>query len=78
MIISNGKLFVDKIEGQGFKPRDCRVELEYRFEGMTNPSDMSIIYGVKAPDGAKGAVVVSYGPHALSEAAEFFRLTFLN
>lgn len=73
LIISDGQLFVDEVKGQGFEPRECTVDEEYRFEGMTNPSDMSIIYAVSTPKSKKGTVVVGYGPHTSPDAAEFFR-----
>lgn len=43
----------------------------HRFEGMTNPGDMSIIYGIEAHDGAKGVVVSTYGPYANEEFEKF-------
>lgn len=33
----------------------------HRFEGITNPSDMSIVYAVETNSGEKGTVVDSYG-----------------
>ena len=73
LIISSGSLFVNTVEGDGLSPEDCVVEEEHRFEGLSNPSDMSIIYAVRTDDGRKGTVVVNYGPNADTEAAEFFR-----
>lgn len=47
---------------------DVRVDVEeldvkhfYRFEGMTNPSDLSILYAVETKDGKKGTLVDGYG-----------------
>ena len=75
LIISSGNLYVNTVEGNGIPPKDCKVEEEHRFEGMSNPSDMSIIYAVSTKSGKKGTVVVNYGPDADTEAAEFFRQT---
>ena len=33
----------------------------YRFEGMTNPGDNTILYVIKTTDGKKGLLVDSYG-----------------
>jgi hypothetical protein len=34
---------------------------EYRFEGMTNPSDMSILFAIEFDDGSKGTLAAPYG-----------------
>lgn len=40
---------------------DFEVDEYYRFEGMTNPSDASILYAIHTKDGTKGTLVESYG-----------------
>lgn len=40
---------------------DIQVEEFYRFEGMTNPSDLSILYAISTKDGLKGTLVDGYG-----------------
>jgi len=73
MIISGERLYVDEVKGEGFSARECVVDEEYRFEGLTNPSDMSIVYAISTKDKQLGTVVVGYGASASSEAADFFR-----
>ncbi|WP_343487317.1 hypothetical protein [Allomuricauda sp. d1] len=46
---------------------------EHRYEGMSNPSDMSILYALKTKDGRKGTYLAGYGPSADMETAEFFK-----
>lgn len=75
MIVSGDRLFIGTVQGNGIAPEDCTVEEEHRFEGMSNPSDMAIVYAVRTNKGKKGAVVVNYGPNVDTEAAEFFRKT---
>lgn len=36
----------------------------YRFEGMSNPSDTSILYAIEATNGVKGTLISSYGMYA--------------
>ncbi len=38
-----------------------KVLAHYRFEGVTNPSDNSIIYVIETNDGKKGVLVDGYG-----------------
>ncbi|QRR03544.1 hypothetical protein [Dyadobacter sandarakinus] len=45
----------------------------YRFEGMTNPSDMSILYAIESKDGLKGTLVSSYGVYADSMSNEMIK-----
>lgn len=49
-----------------WKPEDFKVDTFYRFEGMSNPDDNSILYAISAPDGVKGTLVNSYGVYAES------------
>lgn len=47
------------------KPGQCKVEEAYRFEGESNPSDMSIVYGITSRDGKhKGILVSAYGTYS--------------
>ncbi len=73
MIISGDRLYVDEVKGKGYAARECVVELEYRFEGLTNPSDMSIVYAISTRDDHLGTAVVGYGASASTDAADFFR-----
>lgn len=44
-----------------YQPSDLKITSSYRFEGMTNPSDESIVFTIEAKDGTKGTLVMSYG-----------------
>lgn len=54
----------DKIIGTTSKKKYLPEELEitkyYRFDGMTNPQDDTIVFAIKAKDGAKGTLIMSY------------------
>jgi hypothetical protein len=45
-------------------PEDFEIKEVYRFEGVSNPSDMSVVYAVEANDGTKGQLVDAYGTYA--------------
>jgi len=43
-----------------WKAGHCEVIKYFRFEGMTDPGDNSILYVIKTIDGAKGLLVDNY------------------
>ena len=55
-------------------PKDVIIVKEHRYEGMSNPSDMSILYVIKTNDGAKGTVLASYGANADTAVNEFMNM----
>jgi hypothetical protein len=57
---------------QTYKADDVRIVAEHRFEGMSNPSDMSILYVIEVLDGSKGTVLANYSPASDTAMAEFF------
>ncbi len=59
--------------GNTFQKEDVQLLDEYRFEGRSNPSDMSILYALQTRDGEKGTMLVNYGPNTSPEVVRFFR-----
>jgi hypothetical protein len=51
-------------------PEDFSIDEFYRFEGMSNTDDNSILYAISSKDGLKGVLVDAYGVYSenLSEA----------
>ena len=47
-----------------FGPDDFNVTQIHRFEGMSNPSDSSILYVIETLTGVKGLLVGSYGAYS--------------
>ena len=47
-------------------PEDFNVNEVYRFEGISDPGDNSVVYAIESKDGLKGVLVDAYG--AYSEA----------
>lgn len=50
-----------------------RIIDHYRFEGESNPDDMSILYVVETTTGAKGTITNSYGPYADEKIDNFLK-----
>lgn len=59
------KLREDSLESshsnKSYFKKDFIVDKVYRFEGMSNPSDNSILYAISTQDGEKGLLVDGYG-----------------
>ena len=67
----NGKLINNKTKKE-YTPEDIYIVAENRYEGMSNPSDMSILYVIETNKDEKGTFLMGYGPTADLDTAEFF------
>jgi hypothetical protein len=47
-----------------FQPDDVRIRDYYRFEGTSDPDDMSVIYALEARDGTRGTLTDAFGAYA--------------
>ncbi|WP_220761386.1 hypothetical protein [Flavobacterium sp. UMI-01] len=56
-----------------FEPEDLFIVAEHRYEGMSNPEDMSILYVIQTKNGDQGTFLMGYGPNSDLELAEFFK-----
>lgn len=57
---------------ESFEPSEIHIVAEHRFEGISNPSDMSILYVIKTKDGHQGTVLANYSPASDTAMGEFF------
>ncbi|GAA4232640.1 hypothetical protein GCM10022291_07870 [Postechiella marina] len=69
--IANNNL-IDLITKTEYKPADIKVVAKHRFEGLSNPGDMSILYIIEIGLKSKGTVLANYSPSSDTEMAEFF------
>lgn len=58
-------------EDVSFSPEQVSIVAEHRYEGMSNPSDQSILYVIKTVGDYKGTIINAYGPTANLEVHEF-------
>ena len=68
--VEGGKL-VDLTKNKKYKPKDVKAVNFYRFEGISNPDDMSILYAIETSDGNKGTLIDAYGFYSDDETGEF-------
>ncbi|RXK86357.1 hypothetical protein [Filimonas effusa] len=54
-------------KGKTYQPEDLEIIKVFRFEGMTDPSDMSILYIIQAKDGLVGYSLDAYGMYSEHE-----------
>ena len=46
------------------RPEDVRIRDYYRFEGTSDPDDMSVIYAMETRDGTRGTLTDAFGAYA--------------
>ena len=58
---------------KSYKPKEIRAVNFFRYEGISDPDDMSIIYAIETCDGRKGTLVDAYGRYSDEETSAFMR-----
>lgn len=56
-----------------FPPQTFQVDRFFRFEGMSDPDDNSILYAITAKDGTRGTLLDAYGVYAESISEEMLQ-----
>jgi hypothetical protein len=56
-----------------FGPTDFHVDEVFRFEGMNDPDDSSILFAIRSTAGVKGLLVDAYGAYADSVSPEMIK-----
>ncbi len=63
--------FRDVDSGRTFSPEELAIVEHHRFEGASDPDDMSIVYAIESRDGAKGTVTDAFGTYANPDLGAF-------
>lgn len=50
--------------GRMLPPEDINIVEHHRFEGPSNPDDMSVVYALESTAGDRGLIVDAYGTYA--------------
>lgn len=75
--VEKGKL-CDLTNNKKYKPKEVKAVNFYRFEGISNPDDMSILYAIETSDGRKGTLVDAYGAYSDDETGAFMNQIEIN
>lgn len=75
--VEKGKLCSIKTKSK-YKPSEVKVANFYRFEGISDPEDMSIVYALETSDGSKGILTDAYGVYSDDETSEFLKEVEMN
>lgn len=73
LTIEGDKLRVTDIANKSYAPEEVVVDQIFRFEGQSNPADMSILYAISLPDDEKGQLVDAYGAYNSGEVTAFIK-----
>jgi hypothetical protein len=56
-----------------YKPEEMLLVNYFRFEGISDPSDNSILYAIEAADGTKGTLIDAYGAYSDANVENFMK-----
>jgi hypothetical protein len=56
-----------------YRAENITIENFYRFEGISDPEDNSILYVIDTHDGVKGTLVDAYGAYSDPDVDEFIK-----
>ncbi len=55
------------------RPEDVTIVEYHRFEGASNPDDMSVVYAIETASGRRGTLVDAYGTYATPQVDTFVK-----
>jgi hypothetical protein len=67
------KTFTAINSGKMFVPDDLTIVEHHRFEGVSDPDDMSVLYVIQAKDGTRGTIADAFGPQANPDLGSFLK-----
>ena len=72
--VTDGRLHtLSTASAKSYAPDEVTIVDFYRFEGESNPDDMSILYVLETNDGVKGTISSAYGTYADTETDDFLK-----
>ena len=72
--VSEGRLHtISEERSKSYAPNEVVIVDFYRFEGESDPDDMSILYALETADGVRGTISSAYGVYGDSDALDFLK-----
>lgn len=71
--VSHSKLMC-KETGECFGADDVKIDKTFRFEGDSNPDDMSVLFAISANSGTRGILIDAYGVYSNTDVSDFIKL----
>lgn len=59
--------------GRQYRADEVTIVEHHRFEGMSDPDDLSVVYAIEAKDGSRGVLVDAYGVYASPQVSVFLK-----
>lgn len=56
-----------------YKPKDVKGVNFFRFEGISDPQDTSVLYAIETTDGRKGTLIDAYGTYSDDDTGAFMK-----
>jgi hypothetical protein len=75
--LEKGKL-LDLANNKKYKPADIKAVNFFRYEGISDPDDTSVLYVIETCDGRKGTVIDAYGLYSDDDLGVFFKEVEIN
>jgi hypothetical protein len=72
--VMDGRLHtISEERNKSYAPNEVLIVDFYRFEGESDPDDMSILYALETSDGVRGTISSAYGTYGDSDALDFLK-----
>ena len=56
-----------------YQPAEITIVEHHRFEGASDPDEMSVVYAIEARDGTRGVLVDAYGVYSNPDLSAFLK-----
>lgn len=56
---------------ESFRAADATIVEHHRFEGVSDPDDLAVVYAIETRDGTRGVLVDAYGAYADPRVSAF-------
>jgi hypothetical protein len=58
---------------KNYSPEQVKITGHYRFEGESDPADMTVLYALETEDGDRGTLIDAFGAYSSQKVSEYLR-----